>query len=149
MRKNEKPLIKDITTRQCKHISLYLNKISSGCSLLLDEIGWAIKDQKDENYKLFKAIQWIDYFERRLTWIQNNIKYYDKTGCSTQWFFEYEATGNEIDGWVSSTCTKYKGPISMRKLRRIISKWNLPKGTVLHFEAFLGRTQKEFLVTIK
>lgn len=93
---------------------------------------------------------WIDIIEPANATLRDThgSAWYDVS--SNKWHYEYEMVGDDINCYVSNTCTKYVGSMSMRKVKRIVSKWNLPKGTRIHFEAVLNRyVQKSFVVTIK
>ena len=79
---------------------------------------------------------------------------YDES--ANHWFHDddvYMSKGN----WTSN-CATIKGRLTKRKLARILRKWNLPKGTKLHFEGMFnikgcqGRWTLDhwnFIITIK
>lgn len=51
---------------------------------------------------------------------------------------------------ITSNVANCYGNISIRKLKRMLNKWNLPEGTVVNFSGMYKRyVQKEFNVTIK
>lgn len=56
----------------------------------------------------------------------------------------------EMKPWNTNICDRIHGPLSMKRVLRMIRKWNLPEGTHVRFEATYKRyVIKEFVVTVK
>lgn len=62
----------------------FLYKIENQCVIELNACGWLISDKTDINYIPYFTHQKIDFYERRLAWIMNNIPNDAQTGCNIQ-----------------------------------------------------------------
>lgn len=76
------------------------------------------------------------------------------TDDSDSWWYNRDEdkwlnTGKgELGEWNSNTCIK-KGRFSLKKVLRLIRKWNLPEGTRVRFSIEYKRyVQKDFIVTV-
>lgn len=85
---------------------------------------------------------WIDVYVDEHSW--------DYDAVSDYWYGYDECYYPKGDGWHSSACRKFKGNMNIHRIRRIISKWNLPEGAKVRFSGDYNRhIVKEFTVTIK
>jgi hypothetical protein len=52
--------------------------------------------------------------------------------------------------WTNTNIAHRRGNMSMKRLRRLLNKWNLPDGTVIRFSGDYERhIMKEFTVTVR
>lgn len=133
-----------------------------------DDMYWQIKNRTSiyDSYKrngLGKDFRFtVDYsvnerFRDDGMWWWIEIRYWDNN--QTYWWYS-----EDLDTWmdkssgdvygdfssISSCCTKKYGHMSSGRIRRILSKWNLPEGTKVWFQGTWRRyVMKEFTVTVK
>jgi len=105
-----------------KNIHFTIKNLKTYCEFKDDDIVWWVQP--------YKCYEW--------NYDENADKWYNDLEC-------YYSTSD----WITNTANLY-GPLSKRKLARIIQKWNLPAGVQLRFAGgWKRKTVAEFIVTIK
>lgn len=97
-------------------------------------------------YKVTYGID-VPFRDKNLTWdfyISNDLdNMFEYDGSTNRWYSHYEC--HIID----DKLTRYNGNISKRKLKRLLKRWRLPKGTMISFYGCYGRIIcKRFTVEI-
>lgn len=106
--------------------------------------------EKNPHFKINDLGSWR-FKDRDISWwidVVYEDEYLNYDSDADKWYFYnecYMPLGHSM-----SCCTTINGPLSKRKLYRIIKKWNLPKGTVIKFMGDYNRSVvKYFNVVIK
>ena len=93
----------------------------------------------------------LQFKDDKLSWfieiINEPCMFYDDG--ANEWYF-YQECKKGIGNLSSACFLRYYGNMSPQRIRRILNKWNLPKGTILRFRAnYKWKIFKHFEVTIK
>lgn len=114
---------------ECSYDSI-LNKTSVYDKYVRNGLG------KDVKFTYLSDKKWANQDDKTHWWIDvmsdGDGDYWSYDEAINYWYPDSEqhaAVGN----WISSTCSKYSGKMTPRKIYRILKNWNLPAGVLVRF----------------